>query len=87
MTAGKRLSAIYNEAFVAEVAKELVAARTVVYANETDRVEAVNAIHQRFTYRMHDSPGSVPNNRHWFGRKGPKGSVPANKHRLVKRMI
>ena len=31
-------------------------------------------------------PG-VPNNRHWFGRKGPTGSVPANKHRLVKRMI
>ena len=54
MTAGERLSAIYNEAFVAEVAKELVAARTVVYANETGRVEAVNAIHQRFTYRMHD---------------------------------
>jgi REP element-mobilizing transposase RayT len=50
----KRLSALYNEAFVAGVAKELADAKTVIYANETGRDEAVKAIHQRFTYRMHD---------------------------------
>jgi REP element-mobilizing transposase RayT len=50
----KRLSAIYNEAFVAGVAKELADAKAVVYINETGLDEAVKAIHQRFTYRMHD---------------------------------
>ena len=50
----KRLSAIYSEAFVAGVAKELADARTVVYANETGLDEAVKAIHKRFTYRMQD---------------------------------
>ena len=44
----KRLSAIYSEAFVAVVAKELADSRR-------DGVEArVAEIHQRFTYRMHD---------------------------------
>lgn len=50
----KRLSAIYSEAFVAGLAKELADARTVVYVAESGLDEAVKAIHQRFTYRMHD---------------------------------
>jgi len=50
----KRLSAIYGEAFVAGVAKELVDARTADYTSESGMDEAVAAIHQRFTYRMHD---------------------------------
>ncbi len=50
----KRLSAIYSEAFVALVAKELVDARTVVYVTESGLDEAVMAVHRRFTYRMHD---------------------------------
>lgn len=44
----KRLLAIYSEAFVAEVAKELSDARS---AGADARVVE---IHQRFTYRMHD---------------------------------
>ena len=44
----KRLAAIYTEAFVAEVAKELAAARA------ENREEWVAEIHARFTYRMHD---------------------------------
>jgi REP element-mobilizing transposase RayT len=50
----KRLSAIYSEAFVAGVAQELADARTVTYAKEGRLDEALAAIHQRFTYRMHD---------------------------------
>jgi len=50
----KRLSAIYSEAFVAEVAKELENARTAAYAEESGLDAAVKAIHQRFSYRMHD---------------------------------
>jgi putative transposase len=50
----KRLSAIYSEAFVAEVAKELMAARAETYVAENGMAEAVAAIHQRFSYRMHD---------------------------------
>jgi hypothetical protein len=44
----KRLSAIYSEAFVAEVAKELAEAR------EQEMDLRVAEIHARFTYRMHD---------------------------------
>ena len=50
----KRLSAIYSEAFVAGVAKELADASKEIYTNESGLEEAVKAIHKRFTYRMHD---------------------------------
>lgn len=50
----KRLSAIYGEALVAGVAKELADARTVVYTSEGGMDEATEAIHKRFTYRMQD---------------------------------
>jgi len=50
----KRLSAIYHEAFVDGVAKELADARTAIYVDESGLDEAVKAIHQRFTYRMHN---------------------------------
>jgi hypothetical protein len=48
------LTAIYSEAFVAGVAKELADARTAVYAEEFGREEALAAIHKRFAYRMQD---------------------------------
>ena len=41
----KRLSAIYSEAFVAGVAKELADARAAVYAEEFGREEALAAVH------------------------------------------
>ena len=44
----KRLGAIYTEAFVATVAKELKEAR------KTENQRLVGEIHARFTYRMHD---------------------------------
>jgi putative transposase len=44
----KRLGAIYTEAFVATVAKELKEAR------KTENQRLVDEIHARFTYRMHD---------------------------------
>ena len=44
----KRLGAIYTEAFVATVAKELKEAR------KTENQRVAEAIHARFTYRMHD---------------------------------
>jgi putative transposase len=49
-----RLSAIYNEAFVAEVATELANARAATYSDDLGLEASVAAIHQRFTYRMHD---------------------------------
>jgi putative transposase len=49
-----RLSAIYNEAFVAEVATELANARAATYSDDLGLKASVAAIHQRFTYRMHD---------------------------------
>ncbi len=68
----KRLSAIYSEAFVAGVAKELTDAKTVVYANEGGLDEAVAAIHKRFTYRMHDlgefMKGLLQRFSQWFNR-------------------
>mgnify|MGYP000623818132 CR=1 FL=1 len=68
----KRLSAIYTEAFVAGVAKELADARAAVYANETGLAEAVTAIHERFSYRMHDlgefMKGLLQRFTQWFNR-------------------
>jgi REP element-mobilizing transposase RayT len=68
----KRLTAIYGEAFVAEVAKELADARTAVYVSEGGMDEAVAAIHKRFTYRMHDlgefMKGLLQRFSQWFNR-------------------
>jgi REP element-mobilizing transposase RayT len=50
----QRLSALYNEAFVATVAKELADARKLVKAGLADESIVVAQIHERFTYRMHD---------------------------------
>jgi len=50
----KRLSALYSEAFVAGVAKELADARTAVYAQDSGLEDALATIHKRFTYRMQD---------------------------------
>ena len=49
----RRLRAIYNEAQVAEVAKELAEARQKVRDGLADE-SLVTRIHERFTYRMHD---------------------------------
>jgi putative transposase len=51
----KRLGALYTKAFVANVAKELAAARKVASEWRARDAEAyVQQIHERFTYRMHD---------------------------------
>ena len=51
----KRLGALYSQAFVATVAKELAEARQVVAQGLARDGEAyVQRIHERFTYRMHD---------------------------------
>ncbi|MCX6847080.1 MAG: hypothetical protein NTU84_11130, partial [Verrucomicrobia bacterium] len=50
----QRLSALYNEAFVATVAKELADARQLVKAGLAEESIVVAQIHARFTYRMHD---------------------------------
>ena len=51
----ERLRAIYSEAQVAEVAKELSEARKVAAEGRARDGEAfVQKIHERFTYRMHD---------------------------------
>jgi len=69
----KRLSAIYDEAFVAGVAHELAEARKADCVSETVRDEAVAAIHTRFTYRMHDlgefMKGLLQRFTQWFNRK------------------
>ena len=50
-----RLAALYSEAFVATVAKELMEARSIAAACLAEDAEAyVQRIHERFTYRMHD---------------------------------
>ncbi len=49
----RRLRAIHSEAQVAEVAKELAEAREAVAKGLADE-SLVQAIHARFTYRMHD---------------------------------
>ena len=68
----KRLSAIYSEAFVAGVAKELADARTAVYVEESGLEEALAAIHKRFTYRMQDlgefMKGLLQRFTQWFNR-------------------
>jgi REP element-mobilizing transposase RayT len=68
----KRLSAIYSEAFVAGVAKELADARTAVYVEEGGLEKAQAAIHKRFTYRMQDlgefMKGLLQRFTQWFNR-------------------
>jgi REP element-mobilizing transposase RayT len=68
----RRLAAIYNEAVVAGVAKELADARKAVYTSESGMTEAVAAIHMRFTYRMHDlaefMKGLLQRFTQWFNR-------------------
>ncbi len=68
----KRLSAIYSEAFVAGVVKELADARTAVYVEESGLEEALAAIHKRFTYRMQDlgefMKGLLQRFTQWFNR-------------------
>ena len=68
----KRLSSLYSEAFIAGVAKELMDARTAVYASEEGMSEAVDAIHKRFSYRMHDlaefMKGLLQRFSQWFNR-------------------
>ena len=68
----KRLSAIYSEAFVAGVAKELADAKTAVYVEESGLEEALAAIHKRFTYRMQDlgefMKGLLQRFTQWFNR-------------------
>lgn len=49
-----RLRAIYNEAQVAEVAKELAVARKMVAEAMGEEAVLVTPIHERFTRRMHD---------------------------------
>ncbi len=69
----KRLSAIYSEAFVAGVQKELADVRAADYVTESGRDEAVTAIHQRFSYRMHDlgefMKGLLQRFTQWFNKK------------------
>ena len=50
----KRLGAIYNEAQVDEVARELAEARQNVAAGQGEESVLVGRIHERYTYRMHD---------------------------------
>ncbi len=68
----KRLSAIYSEAFVAGVAKEFANARLAVYINEGGLEEALDVIHERFTYRMQDlgefMKGLLQRFTQWFNR-------------------
>jgi|LakMenEpi03Aug12_release.lakeMendotaPanAssembly.Ray.scaffolds.fasta_scaffold140427_2 REP element-mobilizing transposase RayT len=68
----KRLSAIYGEAFVAGVAKELADARKADYTEENGMSEALQAIHKRFTYRMQDlaefMKGLLQRFTQWFNR-------------------
>jgi putative transposase len=67
-----RLSAIYHEAFVADVAKELADARAAVYAEKSGLERALAAIHERFTYRMQDlgefMKGLLQRFTQWFNR-------------------
>jgi REP element-mobilizing transposase RayT len=50
----RRLQAIYSEAFVAEVARELAEARQQVADGLALETAVVGRIHARFTHRMHD---------------------------------
>jgi REP element-mobilizing transposase RayT len=49
-----RLSALYRAAFVAQVAKELADARSALTPLDSGNPTAIDEIHKRFTYRMHD---------------------------------
>ena len=68
----KRLAAIYGEALVAGVARELADARKTVYISVAGMSEAVAAIHRRFTYRMQDLgefiKGLLQRFTQWFNR-------------------
>jgi REP element-mobilizing transposase RayT len=68
----KRLSALYSEAFVAGVARELADARAAVYTSDAGMGEAVAAIHKRFSYRMQDlgefMKGLLQRFTQWFNR-------------------
>ena len=48
------MGAIYTEAFVGEVAKEIAVARKEVAAGLGEEAVLVGRIHARFAYRMHD---------------------------------
>ncbi len=50
----KRLTAIYSQAFVAEVGQELAEARCQVAEGLAEESLVVGRIHERFSYRMHD---------------------------------
>jgi putative transposase len=67
-----RLAGIYNETFVAAVAKELEDAPKAEYAKPEGLEEAVAAIHKRFTYRMQDlgefMKGLLQRFTQWFNR-------------------
>ncbi len=68
----KRLSALYGEAFVAGVAKELAETKKAVYTSDNGMNEAISAIHKRFTYRMQDlgefMKGLLQRFTQWFNR-------------------
>jgi putative transposase len=68
----KRLAAIYNEAFVAGVVKEFADARAAVYVNASGLEDALAALYERFTYRMHDlaefMKGLLQRFTQWFNR-------------------
>lgn len=50
----ERLRALYHEAFVADVARELAEARQQVAAGLGGEAVLVGRVHSRFAYRMHD---------------------------------
>jgi REP element-mobilizing transposase RayT len=68
----KRLSGLYGEAFVAEVAAELAEAKSQVTAGVAEESVVVARIHARFTYRMHDlsefMKGLLIRFTRWFNR-------------------
>jgi putative transposase len=69
----RRLAAIYSEAFVAEVARELAEARRQVAEGMAAESVVVSRIHERFTYRMHDlgefMKGLLQRYTQWHNRK------------------
>ena len=68
----QRLRCIYNEAFVAVVAKELAELRQSVKEGVADE-SLVREVHERFSYRMHSlsefMKGFVQRFTQWFNRK------------------
>ena len=68
----QRLSALYSEAFVAEVAAELAEARRQVAEGAAEESVVVERIHARFTYRMHSlsefMKGLLIRFTRWFNR-------------------